>query len=171
MKVLLINGSPRENGNTARALMEVADTLAAEGVESEIFWIGKKPVRGCCACYQCVQKALGRCVFDGEGLAIITPPWMRHILSEKTLPRFVKYGVNVFGIDAALPPREIAEKAIQATHDFFASIGIPMTLRAVGIDESRIDEMARHVAETGGLENAWVPLTEADIAAIFRASL
>ena len=46
-----------------------------------------------------------------------------------------------------------------------------MTLRAVGIDESRIDEMAHHVAETAGLENAWVPLTEADIAAIFRASL
>ena len=67
MKVLLINGSPRENGNTARALKEVADTLAAEGVESEIFWIGKKPVCGCCACYQCVQKALGRCVFDDDG--------------------------------------------------------------------------------------------------------
>ena len=110
-------------------------------------------------------------ITHGEGLAIITPPWMRHILSERTLPRFVKYGVNVFGIDATLPPLEIAEKAIQATHDFFLSIGIPMTLREVGIDESRIDEMARHVAETSGLENAWVPLTEADIAAIFRASL
>ena len=110
-------------------------------------------------------------ITHGEGLAIITPPWMRHILSDKTLPRFVKYGVNVFGIDATLPPREIAEKAIRATHDFFVSIGIPMTLRAVGIDESRIDEMAHHVAETGGLEDAWVPLAESDIAAIFRASL
>ena len=110
-------------------------------------------------------------ITHGEGLAIITPPWMRHILSEKTLPRFVKYGVNVFGIDAALPPCEIAEKAIQATHDFFASIGIPMTLREVGIDESRIDEMARHVVEGWDLGNAWVPLTAADVAAIFRASL
>lgn len=110
-------------------------------------------------------------ITHGEGLAILTPRWMRHILSDKTLPRFVKYGVNVFGIDAALPPREIAEKAIQATHDFFASIGIPMTLRAVGIDESRIDEMAHHVAVNEGLETAWAPLTESDIAAIFRASL
>ena len=110
-------------------------------------------------------------ITHGEGLAIITPHWMRHILSEKTLPRFVKYGVNVFGVDAALPPREIAEKAIQATHDFFASIGIPMTLREVGIDESRIDEMARHVVEGWDLENAWVPLTADDVAAIFRASL
>ena len=66
MKVLLINGSPRANGNTARALKEVADTLAAEGIETETVWIGKKPVRGCSACYQCVQKSLGRCVFDDD---------------------------------------------------------------------------------------------------------
>lgn len=46
-----------------------------------------------------------------------------------------------------------------------------MTLREVGIDESRIDEMAHHVAETAGLENAWVPLTEADVAAIFHLCL
>ena len=50
MKALLINGSPRANGNTARALKEVADTLAAEGVDTETVWIGKKPVRGCVAC-------------------------------------------------------------------------------------------------------------------------
>ena len=66
MKVLLINGSPRENGNTARALKEVADTLAAEGIETETVWIGKKPVRGCCACYQCIQKSLGHCIFDDD---------------------------------------------------------------------------------------------------------
>ena len=66
MKVLLINGSPRANGNTARALKEVADTLAAEGIETETVWIGKKPVRGCIACFQCMQKSLGRCVFDDD---------------------------------------------------------------------------------------------------------
>ena len=66
MKVLLINGSPRANGNTARALKEVADTLAAEGIDTETVWIGNKPVRGCAACYQCGQKALGRCVFDDD---------------------------------------------------------------------------------------------------------
>ena len=66
MKVLLINGSPRANGNTARALKEVADTLAVEGIETETLWIGKKPVRGCCACYACLNKGLGRCVFDDD---------------------------------------------------------------------------------------------------------
>lgn len=110
-------------------------------------------------------------ITHGEGLAIITPRWMKHILSDRTVSRFVKYGVNVFGIDSGLGDYEIAEKAIQATYDFFESIGIPMHLRDVGIDESRIGEMARHVAENEGLENAWVPLSEKDIADIFTASL
>lgn len=110
-------------------------------------------------------------ITHGEGLAIITPRWMKHILSEKTVDRFVKYGVNVFGIDSRLDRFEIAEKAIDETYKFFESINIPMHLRDVGIDESRIDEMAHHVAENEGLENAWVPLTEKDIANIFRASL
>ena len=66
MKVLMINGSPRKAGNTARALKEIADTLKAEGVESEIVWLGNRPVRGCTACYQCVQRDLGRCVFDDD---------------------------------------------------------------------------------------------------------
>lgn len=110
-------------------------------------------------------------ITHGEGLAIITPRWMKHILSNKTVDRFVKYGVNVFGIDSSLDKYEIAEKAIQATYDFFLSLGIPMHLKEVGIDESRIDEMAHHVAENEGLENAWSPLLEKDIAEIFTASL
>ena len=110
-------------------------------------------------------------ITHGEGLAIITPRWMKHILSEKTIDRFVKYGVNVFGIDASLPKQEIAEKAIEATHRFFESIGIPMHLREVGIDESRIDEMAHHIAVNEGLENAYAPLTEQDIKQILLDSL
>ncbi len=66
MKVLLINGSPRQQGNTATALAEVARQLAAEGIESEQVWIGNKPVRGCIACGQCSAKGLGRCVFNDD---------------------------------------------------------------------------------------------------------
>ena len=110
-------------------------------------------------------------ITHGEGLAIITPRWMRFILSDKTVDRFVKYGVNVFGIDPKLDKYEIANKAIDATHAFFAEIGIPMHLRDVGIDESRIDEMAHHIAVNEGLDNAYVPLSEKDIAAILTASL
>ena len=110
-------------------------------------------------------------ITHGEGLAIITPRWMKHILSDKTVGRFVKYGVNVFGIDANQDKFEIADQAIEATYRFFESIGIPMHLKEVGIDESRIDEMAKHVADNEGLENAWAPLLQKDIADIFRASL
>lgn len=66
MKVLLINGSPRQEGNTYTALAEVAKQLAKEGIESEIVWIGNKPVRGCIACGRCTVKGLGRCVFDDD---------------------------------------------------------------------------------------------------------
>ena len=66
MKVLMVNGSPRENGNTARALKEIAGALKAEGVESESIWIGNRPVRGCIACGQCAQRKLGRCAFDDD---------------------------------------------------------------------------------------------------------
>ena len=66
MKVLLINGSPRQNGNTAIALAEVAKQLTQEGIESEIVWIGNKPIQGCIACGQCKIKGPGRCVFDDD---------------------------------------------------------------------------------------------------------
>ncbi len=110
-------------------------------------------------------------ITHGEGLAIITPRWMKHILNDKTVGRFVKYGVNVFGINPNQDKFDIANQAIDATYKFFESIKIPMHLKEVGIDESRIDEMAKHVADNEGLENAWAPLLQKDIADIFRASL
>jgi len=53
----------------------------------------------------------------------------------------------------------------------FKSIGIPMTLKEVGIDNSRLKEMAHHIAVNEGLENAWAPLNEKDILEILEASL
>lgn len=64
MKVLLINGSPRKNGNTFLALSEVAKALNSNGVETEIISIGTKAVQGCIACQKCFE--LGRCVFKDE---------------------------------------------------------------------------------------------------------
>lgn len=63
-KILLINGSPNEKGCTYTALCEIADTLAKNDVESEILYLGKKPVAGCIACGKCFQT--GRCVFDDK---------------------------------------------------------------------------------------------------------
>jgi len=111
-------------------------------------------------------------ITHGEGLAIITPRWMRHILSDKTMERFVKFGTNIYGLSPSLPAREIAEQTIQRTYDFFLSLGMPMTLGEVGIDGSRVAEMAKHVADNEGLDRApFVPLTEKDIAEIITASL
>lgn len=62
MKVLLINGSPNENGCTATALQELASSLNANGVETEALWLGKKPMQDCVACLQCQET--GRCVFN-----------------------------------------------------------------------------------------------------------
>lgn len=64
MKALLLNGSPRQDGNTYIALKEVADQLEANGIQTEIYWIGNKAVQGCIACNGCVKK--GRCVFGDQ---------------------------------------------------------------------------------------------------------
>ena len=66
MKVLLINGSPRQEGNTAIALKEISKQLSIEGIDSEIVWIGNKPIRGCIACGQCKTQGLGRCIFNDD---------------------------------------------------------------------------------------------------------
>ena len=62
MKVLLVNGGPHKNGCTHTALTEVEKTLKEEGIETEIFWVGTKPIAGCIACKTCVKN--GKCVFD-----------------------------------------------------------------------------------------------------------
>ena len=62
MKVLLINGSPKKNGNTAYALNQMAEVFAAQGVETEILHIGNQAIRGCLGCRACATK--GQCVFD-----------------------------------------------------------------------------------------------------------
>lgn len=151
---------------TARAEMMLACTYGCNGILALGNSYSGWPCHG-------IEHALSAYydITHGEGLAIITPRWMRHILSERTMDRFVKYGINVFGIDPTLPKQEIAGKAIDATYEFFESINIPMHLRDVGIDESRIDEMAHHIAVNEGLDKAYVPLTEQDIKQILLESL
>ena len=64
MKVILVNGSPHEMGCTYTALREVEKSLNDEGIETEIFWIGLKPISGCIACRRCVE--LGKCIIDDK---------------------------------------------------------------------------------------------------------
>lgn len=83
MKILMINGSPRKNGNTSIALKEMEQIFQTEGIETEIIQMGNQNIRGCIACYSC--KKNGKCVFDdmvneaapkfqeADGLVIASP--------------------------------------------------------------------------------------------------
>ena len=62
MKVLMLNGSPRVNGNTSLALSEMEKIFSKEGIETEIIHVGNKDIRGCIACLGC--RKTGKCVFD-----------------------------------------------------------------------------------------------------------
>jgi len=64
MKVLLVNGSPNEKGCTNRALEEVKSELVKNGLEAEIFWLGKSAMQGCIACGKC--RILKKCVFEDK---------------------------------------------------------------------------------------------------------
>ena len=151
---------------TARAEMMLACTYGCNGIYALGSSYSGWPCHG-------IEHALSAYydITHGEGLAIITPRWMKHILSERTVDRFVKYGVNVFGIDPDQDRFEIAKQAIDETYKFFELIHIPMHLRDVGIDDSRIGEMAHHIAVNEGLEEAWAPLNEDDLVTILTESL
>ena len=83
MKVVLINGSPRSDGNTARALAEMCRVFEKNGVETRMFKVGAKDIRGCVGCGNCAS--LGKCVYDdvvneisaelcdADGLVVGTP--------------------------------------------------------------------------------------------------
>jgi hypothetical protein len=169
LKSLMANAKAAiENPNDyrARAEMMLCCTYGCNGILA----LGNSPSGWPC---HAIEHALSAYydITHGEGLAIITPRWMKHILSDRTLERFVKYGVNVFGIDKNLDDYDIANKAIEETYHFFESIGIPMHLKEVGIDESRIEEMAHHIAVNEGLDKAYVPLDENALVRILTASL
>ena len=63
MKVLMLNGSPKADGNTNRALTEIGEQLKKEGIDYEIFQIGGQAIRDCIGCGQCTEKG---CVFDDD---------------------------------------------------------------------------------------------------------
>ncbi len=68
MKVLAINGSPRKGGNTSRLLKLVCSELEREGIDTELFQLGKKKIRGCIACYKCFENRDRRCAVDNDVL-------------------------------------------------------------------------------------------------------
>lgn len=110
-------------------------------------------------------------ITHGLGLAILTPRWLKYCLNEKTVSKYVQFGVNVFGIDPALAPMEIAEKSIEKLSEFFFdTLGLDSTLTAIGIGREHFAAMAKKACG-GGVINGFMPLDETDISAIYEACL
>ncbi len=107
-------------------------------------------------------------ITHGVGLAILTPAWMRYVLSDETVARFAMYARNVWDIEETDPYRA-AQLAVDKTEEFFISLGMPSTLREVGIDHSRFAEMAEEAVRTSGIASrSYVHLAKEDIVKIFE---
>lgn len=110
-------------------------------------------------------------ITHGAGLAVLTPAWFRYILSEKTVDKFVDFGVNVWGIDKNLEKFDIANKAIEMTKSFFDNdLGLPKNLSELGIGEDKLEIMAQKASEEG-LENAYVALDSQDVFEIYKSCM
>lgn len=110
-------------------------------------------------------------ITHGAGLAMLTPKWMRYVLSEDTVDKFYDYAVNVWGIQPSEDKMQVATQGIDATEQFFIQIGLPSSLGEFQIDDSKFEEMAEKAVEVGHLGNAYVPLTKEDVIEILKMCL
>ncbi|NLW29153.1 MAG: iron-containing alcohol dehydrogenase [Erysipelothrix sp.] len=108
-------------------------------------------------------------ITHGTGLAIITPHWMRHILSETTVARFVLLGKKLFSLKGS--NMEIAKKTNDRIEAFLRSLPIEKSLEECHIDDSLFDTMAQRVLMHKDLSKAFVELSHSDIVNILEKSL
>lgn len=107
-------------------------------------------------------------VTHGEGLAILYPRWMKHVLSPDSAWKFAEYGRNVWNISED-DDMAAAKKAIAKTAEFFfETLGMPSTLSAVGVDREKLSTMAESAGRNLG--KAFVPLTAQDVLEIYQES-
>lgn len=107
-------------------------------------------------------------ITHGAWLATLTPKWMRYVRSDATVDKFYAYAVNVWSMTPAEDKFAVANEGIDATEEFFRSIGLPMTLAEFKIDDSRLEETAAKAVEVGYLGGAYVPLDEKDVVEILK---
>lgn len=107
-------------------------------------------------------------ITHGLGLAILTPRWLKYCLDESTVSRYVQFGVNVFDINEAQEPMEIAKQSIGALSDFFfGTLGLKKTFTEVGIEAKDFAVMAKKACGEGIL-HGFKPLNQTAIETIFR---
>ena len=110
MNVLLLNGSPHERGCTYTALSAVAETLEHEGICTEIFWVGNKPVQDCVDCGACVTAHA--CAFGGDGVNAF-------LAKAKKADGFV-FGTPVYFSHPTGSILSFLDRALYGCRDFFA---------------------------------------------------
>lgn len=107
-------------------------------------------------------------ITHGEGLAILTPAWMRYVLCDDTVDRFAMYAKNVWNITEA-DTYKAANAGIDATEEFFKKMGLPTKLSQVGISSEKFEEMAKEAVRTSGVsERSYYHLQTEDIIKIFE---
>ncbi len=107
----------------------------------------------------------------GVGLAILTPAWMKYVLSDTTVKRFAMYARNVWNVSDE-DDRGAANAGIFLTERFFKELGMPSKLSEVGIDDSKFTEMAAEAVRTSSLATrAYVKLDASDVEAILCSVL
>lgn len=110
-------------------------------------------------------------ITHGLGLAIVTPRWMKHVLSDETLDRFAEFGIEVWEIDYNLPKTEIAREAIHCLEDFFyKDLHLTSNLTDLGITDKYFETMAERVADYHG-EPRYVEMSKQDVLDILNDSL
>ncbi|NLY73535.1 MAG: iron-containing alcohol dehydrogenase [Tissierellia bacterium] len=109
----------------------------------------------------------------GIGLAILSGPYLRHVLGDKTQRKIAEFGYNVFDLPHSGDEYRDAFKAIEALEEFFSDeLGLPLSLEEVGIDDQYFEEMARKIIrQKKGPINGFTLLEEKDILEIYRKSL
>ena len=142
MKVLILNGSPRVDGNTTIAVNELVNTFNVEGIETEVIQVGGKIIRGCIACLSCAKT--GKCVFDdavnevaekfkdADGLIVASPVYyaqanatlvalLTRMFYSAKLDKSMKVGASV-----AVARRGGCSSTFDELNKFFTSSGMPV---------------------------------------------
>lgn len=147
---------------------------------ANLMWASSLAINGLCGCgksgsWSChpIEHELSAYydITHGIGLAIVTPRWMRFILSDNTVDKFVDYATNVWNLELVEDKFALANKAIEKTEEFFKNCGIPSTLSELDIDDSKFNQMAEKAVKFGNLQNAYVALTPSDVKQILENCL
>ncbi len=109
-------------------------------------------------------------VAHGAGLAVVFPAWMRQVY-KTDVARFAQFAVRVWDVEYDFAdPERTALEGIRRLKGFFASIGLPTTLKELGVPADRLEEMARKSTEKGPLGN-FVKLGAAEVLSVYKLAV